>query len=116
MSGKPREVVVEGPAFELRAVVLDSFFLRLRGLLGTRRGGVRARPVLIVPCPSIHTCAMGYPIDVAMLDGQGRVIRARRSMPPWRLLGCKGAAMALERPSSPGPWPDAGDVLRFRDG
>lgn len=116
MSGMAREVVVEGPDLELRAAVLNSFFLRLRGLLGTRRGDARARPVLIVPCSSIHTCAMGYPIDVAMLDGQGRVVRARRAMPPWRLLGCKGAVMALERPSSPDPWPDVGEVLRFRDG
>ncbi len=77
---------------------------------------MRARPVLIEPCSSIHTCAMGYSIDVAMLDGQGRVVRARRAMPPWRLLGCRGAAMALERPSSSDPWPDVGDVLRFRDG
>ena len=42
---------------------------RARGLLGTRPG-----PVLVLPgTRSVHTFAMGYPLDVALCDGAGEV-------------------------------------------
>ncbi len=109
-----RELVVWGAGFEMRVLVLDGFLLRLRGLLGTRRGEPGARPVLIVPCSSVHTCAMRYPIDVAMVNERGEVVFARRNVVPWRFVGCRAAAHVLERPSSAAPWPAVGEQLHLR--
>ena len=114
--GRPRrEILVEGAGLNIRAEVLNGFFSRLRGLLGSRRGDARARAALFSPCSSIHTCGMRYPIDVAMVDAWGRVVCSRRDVPSWRFVGCRSAAYVLERPSSVGPWPDVGDVLRLKD-
>ena len=109
-----REVLVKGGGLSVRVEVLDGFFSRLRGLLGSRRGDSRARPVVITPCASIHTCGMHYPIDVAMLDSRGKVVCSRRGVPPWRFVGCRLGACVLERPSSNEPWPEVGDVMRLR--
>ncbi len=111
----PRELLVTGTGIELRVLVLNSFFLRLRGLLGTVRTDARARPVLIAPCSSIHTCGMRYSIDVAMVDARGEVICSERNLPPRRVVSNGAAAYVLERPSSEEPWPDVGEVLSLRD-
>jgi len=56
---------------------------RMRGLLG--RAGLEAGEALIIePCSSIHTFFMRFPIDVAFLDAEGRVLRALCDLPPWR--------------------------------
>lgn len=42
---------------------------------------------------SIHTFFMRFPIDILYLDGDGRVLRVARAMPPWRVgpvvRGCR---------------------------
>jgi uncharacterized membrane protein (UPF0127 family) len=63
-----------------RCVVADSFFTRLRGLLG-RRELSRDEGLLIRPGSSIHTWFMRFPIDVVFLDRDLRVsplVRRRR--------------------------------------
>ena len=40
--------------------------------------------MLIVPCQSIHTFFMAFPIDVAFLDASWRVIHIIHAMPTWR--------------------------------
>ncbi|MCS7252434.1 MAG: DUF192 domain-containing protein [Armatimonadota bacterium] len=73
---------------------------RVRGLLGTSelKDGFG---MLIVPCSSIHTFFMRYPIDVAFLDGKMRIVHLVESLPPWRICLPRGtgAKMALELPS-----------------
>ena len=72
---------------------------RLVGLLGHALLP-QGEGLLIVPCSSVHTFFMRFPIDVAFLDREGRVVKVFISVPPFRLLlGCPGARMALELPS-----------------
>jgi len=97
-----------GGAGALDVRVLASWPERLVGLLGTDG---TAGAVLLVGCSSIHTFGMSYPIDVAFVDGAGRVVLARRALDPGRLLGCRGARHAMERPAAAGEWPGEGDVL-----
>ncbi|MCS7275603.1 MAG: DUF192 domain-containing protein [Dehalococcoidia bacterium] len=76
-----------------------TFWSRLVGLLG-RRELPEGHALLIVPCSSVHTMFMGFAIDVAFLDRDGRVLRAFARVPPFRLLaGGRGAYMALELPA-----------------
>jgi Uncharacterized ACR, COG1430 len=45
---------------------------------------------------------MRYPIDVAFLDAEGRVLRLVREVPPWRVVSCRRAAAAMEAPAGEG--------------
>ena len=56
--------------------------------------------LLLLECGSVHTMGMSYPIDVAFLDGDGRVVRSFAGLGPWRIgLGGAGAVHALELPA-----------------
>jgi hypothetical protein len=90
-----------------------SFADRLRGLLGTDRGYLRGGALLIEDCSSVHTFGMRYAIDVAFLDGLGRVVAVREAMVPGRVFSCRGAAAALEREHADAPWFEEGDEVRF---
>lgn len=68
-----------------------------------RAGGllVRAplRPdqgLLLAPCNSIHTCFMGYAIDVVFLDRDARVLRIVPRVGAWRLVWHRPATQVLE--------------------
>ena len=56
---------------------------RLKGLLG-RSALADGEGLHLVPCNSIHMFFMRFPIDVAFLDAQGRVVRAVHGIRPWR--------------------------------
>jgi uncharacterized membrane protein (UPF0127 family) len=72
---------------------------RLVGLLG-RSHLSQGEGLLIAPCSSVHTFFMRFPIDVAFLDRDGRVVSAFASVPPFRvLMGGRGAQMAVELPA-----------------
>lgn len=87
-----------------------TFRERLKGLLGTSAEGMSGRALLIERCPSVHTFGMAYPIDVAFVGWDGRVLASARGVAPGRVLSCRGAAAAIERPASPGPWLREGDA------
>ena len=42
--------------------------------------------LLLVPCPSVHTFFMRFPIDVVLLDRGGCVVAVRRHVRPWRIV------------------------------
>ena len=101
---------VRTPTWSGDVRVLDTFGQRLRGLLGTNAS---ALPVLICRCSSIHTVGMGYPIDVAFVDGRGVVCGVRRGLVPGRVASCRGARCVLERPSRSGMWVRESERLEF---
>ncbi|MPZ23828.1 MAG: DUF192 domain-containing protein [Dehalococcoidia bacterium] len=73
-----------------------SFLSRLRGLMG-RRSLADGEGIYIRPCSSIHTFFMRFPIDVAFLDRDGRVLRTAEAVGPWRFrLGGRGAHAVVE--------------------
>src|SRR3954470_8578511 len=80
------------------ASMADSFWRRLRGLLG-RDGLERGEGLVIVPCNSVHMLGMRFPLDVLHLDRSGTVVRALPNLRPgqfgpmvWR------SHMAVELP------------------
>ncbi len=76
----------DGSVLVQKVTVADSIWTRMRGLLG--RDTLALQEALwITPCTSIHTFFMRFPIDVAFLDGQGRVIAFYPALRPWRLSG-----------------------------
>ncbi len=73
----------------------DTFFGRLRGLLG--QSGLPADEVLwIVPCTSVHTFFMRFPIDVAFIDDEGTIVRLVEHLGSGRLAFAGRARSVLE--------------------
>jgi len=89
---------------------------RMRGLLG-RPPLAAGQGLLIDPCPSVHTIGMRYPLDLAFLDPQWRVLGMVHKLPPLRFAGRADARATLELP--PGALAAAGiaagDVLEWRE-
>ena len=53
----------------------------------------------IVPCESVHTFFMKFPIDLVYLDKSRKVRKVRHAVPPWRLSACFTAHSILELPA-----------------
>jgi len=73
----------------------SSAWERLRGLLG-RAPLAPDEALLIERCSSVHTFGMGYPIDLAFLDREGRVLRVVERVRPLRIAARPGARATLE--------------------
>jgi uncharacterized membrane protein (UPF0127 family) len=71
---------------------------RRKGLLG-RQTLAAGEGLWIVPCESVHTCGMKFPIDLIYLDRRQRVRKIRTSVVPWRLSMCLLAHSVLELPA-----------------
>jgi uncharacterized protein len=60
----------------------------------------RAGAGLLIPgCRSVHTFGMRFDLDVLFLDGEGRMLEIRRSVPARRCVRCPAADSVLELPS-----------------
>lgn len=65
--------------------VADTFFSRLKGLLG-RDTLERDTALLITPCNSIHTHFMKFPISVIFVDKKGIVKKVKHNVTPWKMV------------------------------
>lgn len=72
----------------------DSFYLRLRGLLGRRELQMN-EALHIRPCSDVHTFGMKYDLDIVFLDSTGSVLKIE-SLKPNCWAYCKGAKSVLE--------------------
>lgn len=94
-----------------RVEVADRGAKRRKGLLG-RDGLGPGEGLWIVPCESVHTFGMRFPIDLVYLDRKKRVRKVRNGVPPWRLSACLSAHSVIELPAgevrasmtAPGDW------------
>jgi uncharacterized protein len=91
---------------------------RMKGLLGRPpQSFVDGQGLWIEPCQWIHTIGMAFPIDVAYLDANRRIIHLYRKLAPFRIAALKLKAHAvLELP--PGVLTRTGtniaDILELR--
>jgi len=89
-----------------RVVKADTFWTRLRGLTG-RSGLDSGEGLWIIPCRSIHTHGMAFPIDVIFLDRERNVVGLEENLSPGRFAPIRWKARTvLELP--------AGTVRRSR--
>jgi uncharacterized membrane protein (UPF0127 family) len=78
--------------------VADTRKTRRRGLLGRDRLDDGAA-LMLVPCASIHTAFMRFPIDVVFIDGDGCIVRTASRVQPWRLRVALRARAVIELPA-----------------
>jgi uncharacterized protein len=71
---------------------------RRKGLLG-RDGLAPGEGLWIIPCESVHTFFMRFPIDLVYLDRGNRVRKVRSSVGAWRISACFSAHSVLELPA-----------------
>jgi len=104
-------------ALSSKAEVARSFRRRIKGLIGrSLQEFSQGEALWIVPCDGVHTFGMRFPIDVAYLDAQGRVLRIYHHLAPFRLAALSFRAKSvLELP--PGVLAqtntNVGDLLEF---
>lgn len=67
-----------------RLELARSLWKQTVGLLGRSRLPADSG-IWLEPCNSIHTIGMQFAIDVLFLDSSGTLVRARRSVKPWRI-------------------------------
>jgi uncharacterized protein len=88
----------------------------------TRRQGLLDRDSLaegsalvIAPGNAIHTFFMRFAIDVAFVAKDGRVVKVRRAVPPWRVAGAWRAFAVVELAAGALDSSDTrpGDLLRI---
>jgi len=97
--------------------VADSFLARLKGLMFDKDIPPLKSALVIKPCSSIHSFFMRFPIDVAFVGSDGRVLKILRSFKPWRIASpVIGSKMVIEM--AEGAFGDGkisvGDVLDVR--
>jgi uncharacterized membrane protein (UPF0127 family) len=79
--------------------VADTIWSRFVGLMG-RHELPAGHGLCIRPCSSIHMFFMRFPLDVAFVDRDGRVVRLYHGIRPWRVSRIvRGAAAAIELPA-----------------
>ena len=74
---------------DLKLYKADSFLLRLKGLLFTKKLET-ASCILIVPCGSIHTFGMRYTIHIIFLSKNNTILAIKNNLEPNRF--CLGPA------------------------
>jgi len=80
------------------AEVADTSSKRRTGLLKHERLEP-GEGLWIVPCESVHTFFMKFPIDLVYLDRRRKVKKVRHAVPAWRLSACLMAHSVLELPA-----------------
>ncbi len=80
------------------ADVADTSAKRRTGLLKRERLEP-GEGLWIVPCESVHTFFMKFPIDLVYLDKRKKVRKVRNAVRPWRMSACLVAHSVLELPA-----------------
>ena len=91
------------------------FWQRSWGLLGRKSLGAN-RAIYLAPCASVHTFFMRFRLDLVFLDREGRVIKIRRDVRPYRVVcGGRGVHGVLELESGclDAGLLEVGDVVQF---
>ena len=94
--------------------VADRGSQRSKGLLG-RTQLDSGQGLWIVPCESVHTFFMKFPIDLVYLDRKNNVRKVRSTVMPWRISACLSAHSIIELPAGTIHKTSTriGDVLEF---
>ena len=98
-----------------RVAVADTHWTRLRGMLG-RSEPESGEGLLLRPCRAVHMYGMRFPLDVAFLTEDGRVVGLYPHLPPSRRSRVhRDASAALELPAGrlAETGTEIGDEIRF---
>jgi len=72
-----------GDTLARRVKLADTWWTRLRGMMG-RPEPAADEGMLLVPCRSVHMYWMKYPLDIAFLAPDGRIVATYHGLAPSR--------------------------------
>jgi uncharacterized protein len=78
--------------------IADTSAKRRTGLL-KHSGLAPGEGLWILPCESVHTFFMKFPIDLVYLDKKRTVRKVRHAVRPWRMSACFSAHSIIELPA-----------------
>ncbi len=105
-----------GDALARRVMLADTWWTRLRGMMG-RPEPAADEGMLLVPCRSVHMYWMKYPLDVAFLAPDGRIVATYHGLAPSRRSkrhGDANRALELRAGTLAAKRAEVGDRLELR--
>lgn len=90
--------ITRGTVLASSLEVADSGPARNKGLLN-RDGLEPGGGLWIIPCQSVHTFFMRFPIDLVYLDARKRVRKVSSAVGPGRISFCLAAQSVIELPA-----------------
>lgn len=88
--------------------LVSTWWGKLRGLLGS---DCTAQAIALIRCKAIHSYAMSYAIDVAVVAQNGCVLTSVCHLDAGCLIKAQGGFLVLERPASQSTWFACGEYL-----
>jgi len=83
------------PIAEFAVSMATTMLTRARGLL-FKTALENDQGMLIAPCNSVHTCFMGYRLDVVFLDKERKIMSITENVKPWRFAAHLKASKVIE--------------------
>lgn len=105
-----------GDAVARRVRLADTWWTRLRGMMG-RPEPAADEGMLLAPCRSVHMYWMKYPLDIAFLAPDGRVVATYHGLAPSRRSkrhGDADRALELKAGTLAAKRTEVGDRLELR--
>jgi uncharacterized membrane protein (UPF0127 family) len=88
-----------GKTIVAAVAMADSPWQRFIGLMGKRELAADSG-LCLRPCSSIHMFFMRFPVDVAFIDADGKVVHMYNGLRPWRVSRIvRRAKAAIELPN-----------------
>ncbi len=78
-----KKVLVNGEEIADKVMIANTYFKRLRGLLGKSHLET-GEGLLLTHCSSVHCFFMKFPIDVVYLT-KDMIVLGTETIPPWRI-------------------------------
>lgn len=107
-----------GATLAERVALADSWWTRLRGMMG-RPEPAEDEGLLLDPCRAVHMYWMHYPLDVAFLDPEGRVVAVYHELGPSQRSkrhGEANRALELRAGRLAATQTEVGDLIELRNG
>lgn len=74
----------QGRVLADQCVLADTFFTRLKGLLG-KKSLSAGEALILIPCDMVHTLGMKFSIDAIFVNTQGVIIKIEDNLHPNRI-------------------------------
>jgi hypothetical protein len=106
-----------GDALARRVSLADTWWTRLRGMMG-RPEPATDEGMLLAPCRSVHMYWMKYPLDIAFLAPDGRIVATYHRLAPSRCSkrhGDADRALELKAGTLAAKRAEVGDRLELRN-
>lgn len=94
--------------------IAETYFQKLRGLLGIKSQDFFPNAIAIKDCKSIHTFGMKNKLDVIFISHDDVVVKVYRNLKPNRILSQKNSVYVLESISGSFELPEIGSFLKIK--